>query len=711
MLRANIARVILYVHIIEIIIVLALLILLSNVISHYLPAIPLSLIQIVLGLLTSLSGQFEINLSQDWFLLIFIAPLLYTDGRRFPKGELWRMRVPILGNAILLVFLTTIVGGYLIYQIVPKIPLAEAFALAAILSPTDPIAVQSIAKRTKLPDSVLHLVSGESLINDASGLVAFRYALAAVLTGTFSLAAASGNFIYIGIIGIILGVVLSRLLDSIQELLLRNGVDDVVFHTAIQLVSPFLIYILIEEVFHASGVIGVVAAGVTTQFGKTRSVEYRPELRVVSSTTWDVLNYLLNGFVFMLLGNVLPTAMRNVIEGDRFSTLQAVSFAFLTWIIILVIRTIWSYVYQIFPSKKNKGKKKGAVRYALLTGLSGVRGAVTMAGILSLPLRMPSGAVFPERDLVLFIASGVVIFSLLAAVITLPLVAPNAGPIVTRGSSIDEVQEDQEEEEELPQYLTDNEAYLIIVQTAISSLNEKRTPKNQRAAYELMLDYQNLERQISMEIRDDDQVEKALGQEARLRQVAIAGERAAIERLYKNKQISATTYQDALYRVEQETNNTNRLTERPKLSIVLDIRKAKRFFHRFFRLKRSAQEDVVLVKEARLADREAAKAAIKALSRYVSSEKVDNSKINRNTIYHLVIMYRNRIERLKGKSNFEFTEYQKQRSRLQIVALGAQRASVQSMLETGRITRKNAAKLRTYINYSENALTLDVEGD
>lgn len=711
MLRANIARVILYVHIIEIIIVLALLILLSNVISHYLPAIPLSLIQIVLGLLTSLSGQFEINLSQDWFLLIFIAPLLYTDGRRFPKGELWRMRVPILGNAILLVFLTTIVGGYLIYQIVPKIPLAEAFALAAILSPTDPIAVQSIAKRTKLPDSVLHLVSGESLINDASGLVAFRYALAAVLTGTFSLAAASGNFIYIGIIGIILGVVLSRLLDSIQELLLRNGVDDVVFHTAIQLVNPFLIYILIEEVFHASGVIGVVAAGVTTQFGKTRSVEYRPELRVVSSTTWDVLNYLLNGFVFMLLGNVLPTAMRNVIEGDRFSTLQAVSFAFLTWIIILVIRTIWSYVYQIFPSKKNKGKKKGAVRYALLTGLSGVRGAVTMAGILSLPLRMPSGAVFPERDLVLFIASGVVIFSLLAAVITLPLVAPNAGPIVTRGSSIDEVQEDQEEEEELPQYLTDNEAYLIIVQTAISSLNEKRTPKNQRAAYELMLDYQNLERQISMEIRDDDQVEKALGQEARLRQVAIAGERAAIERLYKNKQISATTYQDALYRVEQETNNTNRLTERPKLSIVLDIRKAKRFFHRFFRLKRSAQEDVVLVKEARLADREAAKAAIKALSRYVSSEKVDNSKINRNTIYHLVIMYRNRIERLKGKSNFEFTEYQKQRSRLQIVALGAQRASVQSMLETGRITRKNAAKLRTYINYSENALTLDVEGD
>ena len=695
-------------HIIEIIIVLALLILISNVISHYLPAIPLSLIQIVLGLLTSLSGQFQINLSQDWFLLVFIAPLLYTDGRRFPKRELWRMRGPILGNAILLVFLTTIVGGYLIYQIIPKIPLAEAFALAAILSPTDPIAVQSIAKRAKLPDSILHLVSGESLINDASGLVAFKYALAAVITGTFSLTSATGNFIYIGIIGIIAGIILSRALDLIQELLLRSGVDDVVFHTAIQLVSPFLIYIVIEEVLHASGVIGVVAAGVTTQFGKTPSVEYRPELRVVSSTTWDVLNYLLNGFVFMLLGNALPRAMKNVIEGDRFSTGQALSYAFLTWLIILLIRIIWSYIYMIFPNKKNKGQKKGAFRYALLAGLSGVRGAVTMAGILSLPLRMPSGDPFPERDLVLFIASGVVIFSLLAAVITLPLVAPNSGPIITRGNSIDKVEED-EEEEELPQYLTENEAYLIIVQTAVSRLNEKKTPKNQRAAYELMLDYQNVERQISMEIRDDDQVEKALEQEIVLREVAIEGERKAIERLYNNKQIGETIYRDSLYRIEQEDKNTGRLTELPKLRIILDLRSIKRYFHRFFRARRSDHESTVVLKEARLAERESAKAAIKALSRYVSRDDVDKTKINRNTIYHLVIMYRNRIERLKGKSNFQFAEYQKQRSRLQMVALGAQRASVQSMLETGRITRKDATKLRTYINYSENALTMDID--
>ena len=147
------------------------------------------------------------------------------------------------------------------------------------------------------------------------------------------------------------------------------------------------------------------------------------------------------------------------------------------------------------------------------------------------------------------------------------------------------------------------------------------------------------------------------------------------------------------------------------MRIILDLRSIKRYFHRFFRARRSNHESTAVLKEARLAEREAAKAAIKALSRYVSRDDVDKTKINRNTIYHLVIMYRNRIERLKGKSNFQFAEYQKQRSRLQMVALGAQRASVQSMLETGRITRKDATKLRTYINYSENALTMDIDAD
>ncbi len=155
--------------IVEAVILLVVLVLASNIISHYLTFIPVSLIQIGLGLVMALFWQIEIPLDTDWFLLLFIAPLLFNDGRRFPKRELWKLRGPIFANAIFLVFLTTLLGGFLIYLMVPKMPLTVGFAVAAILSPTDPVAVQSIAKRVHLPENILHLVSGESLINDASG--------------------------------------------------------------------------------------------------------------------------------------------------------------------------------------------------------------------------------------------------------------------------------------------------------------------------------------------------------------------------------------------------------------------------------------------------------------------------------------------------------------------------------------------------------------
>lgn len=183
--------------------------LISNIISRYTPFIPTALIQIMLGIfLAFIFRDISFELETEWFLLLFVAPLLYNDGRHFPREELWNMRESILGNAIILVLLTTLGGGYFIHWLIPEIPLAAAFALAAILSPTDPVAVNGIAKRIRIPDNVLTLVRGESLINDASGLVAFNYAVAAVVTGYFSLKQALFDFTYMFIAGAVLGLVL-----------------------------------------------------------------------------------------------------------------------------------------------------------------------------------------------------------------------------------------------------------------------------------------------------------------------------------------------------------------------------------------------------------------------------------------------------------------------------------------------------------------------
>ncbi|NRZ02132.1 NhaP-type Na+/H+ or K+/H+ antiporter, partial [Clostridium beijerinckii] len=237
--------------------------LISNIISHYVPSIPTALTQIVLGVIIAFAFKHtSFELEEEWFFLLFVAPILYNDGKYFPREELWKMRRSIFGNSLILVLLTTIGGGYFIHWMIPGIPLAAAFALAAILSPTDPVAVNGIAKRIHIPEKVLNLVKGESLINDASGIVAFNYAIAAVVTGYFSLKDAILNFSYLFLAGAVLGVIFALILTLIRFNLRKEGINDVVFHSLLQILAPFVIFIITEEFLHASGVIAVVVAGI-----------------------------------------------------------------------------------------------------------------------------------------------------------------------------------------------------------------------------------------------------------------------------------------------------------------------------------------------------------------------------------------------------------------------------------------------------------------
>ncbi|MDN5951837.1 MAG: cation:proton antiporter, partial [Loigolactobacillus coryniformis] len=210
-------------NILEAVIMLVSVVLISNVISHYLTFLPVSLIQITLGLLLALAFKVTIPLRTDWFMLLFIAPLLFNDGRHFPKRELWALRGPIIMNAIFLVFVTMFVGGWFIHFLVPDLPLAASIALAAIISPTDPVAVQSISEQAKLPSNVLHLVSGESLSNDASGLIGFKYGIAAAVTGAFSWQQAAGDFFYISIVGALMGMLLMAVIQAIRTFMLQQG--------------------------------------------------------------------------------------------------------------------------------------------------------------------------------------------------------------------------------------------------------------------------------------------------------------------------------------------------------------------------------------------------------------------------------------------------------------------------------------------------------
>ncbi len=699
--------------IVEAVILLVVLVLISNVISHYLTFIPVSLIQIALGLVMALFWEIEIPLDTDWFLLLFIAPLLFNDGRRFPKRELWQLRGPIFANSILLVFLTTVVGGYFIYLMIPRLSLSVSFALAAILSPTDPVAVQSISKRVKLPDRILHLVSGESLVNDASGLIAFKYAVAATVTGVFSFSHAVGDFLYISILGFLAGFVLMLMIEFLRNLLRQQGINDVIFNTVLQLMTPFVVYVITEEILHASGVIAVVTAGVVSHTQGNRLVEDSPELKLVSEKTWDIIVYLLNGIVFLILGDELPLATTKIINDVHFNTFQAVGYSFGAWLILLLIRVVWIYLYQGISKPR-----RPSLRVALLAGLSGVRGAVTMAGVLSLPLVTASGQAFPQRSLVLFVAAGVIIVSLVAAVVTLPLVAPdNPVPLQTRASFSDELDDELDENEtdqqqsNEPHLLSEAEARIYIMRLAINAIEEHRRIENQRAAYDLILDYQFIIRRLELKTRDDEDRKQVVDDEVTLRQVGLKGEQSALDRLYAHHQISSQAYHSAsrtIKRAVQRINHPNRHLD------FAPLRSWSSFLHRTSQWIRSAvhqSQNKATSNEWLLIDRESAKSAIKALSKYLGDDEVDPQALDKQAIYHLVVFYRNRVERARKDQRVSRSEYAKQLNQLRVIALGAERTGVQSLLESGNITWQMSGRLRQYINYSENVLMMAVNDE
>lgn len=275
-------------------------------------------------------------------MLLFIAPLLYNDGRNYPRDELWRMKGAILSNAILLVFLTTLGGGFFIHWLIDEIPLAAAFALAAILSPTDPVAVNGIAKRVRLPKKVLNLVRGESLINDASGLVAFNYAITAVVTGYFSWQEAALDFSYKFVAGGILGLVLALLLIGIRLALRRQGIIDVTFHTLLQILTPFFIFIISEDVLHASGVIAVVVAGIIHSLVREQTATLVAEEQVLTENIWTILLFILNGIVFLLLGMSIPASMSGILENPEMGLGLIFSYVIAIGLVILGIRFIWA---------------------------------------------------------------------------------------------------------------------------------------------------------------------------------------------------------------------------------------------------------------------------------------------------------------------------------------------------------------------------------
>ncbi|MDP9898252.1 Na+/H+ antiporter [Variovorax ginsengisoli] len=419
-------------HNVETVLLVLMLGALTGIAARYVRAIPLPLIQIALGAVLSWPEQgLHISFDPELFLLLFIPPLLFADGWRIPKREFFALYRPILKLALGLVLFTVIGLGYLIHWMIPEMPLAVAFALAAVVSPTDAVAVSAITRNLGMPAQTMRVLEGESLLNDASGLVALKFAVAATLTGVFSWTAVARDFLWIALGGIGVGALIGWGFAVARDTVTRRLGDVAATQMVLLLVLlPFAAYIVGERV-GVSGILAAVAAGVMTNFADLSRSEFVAE-RMQTEGTWAMVESAFNGAVFLLLGLQLPSIIGETLHeaGHLWWMLAGQAVAISS--ALLVLRWIWLTLGVQGSLWKAHSDGKMAERpshlLTLASTLAGIRGAVTLAGALSIPMLLNNGAPFPGRNLLVFLATGTILFTLVVASIGLPLVLRRLPP-------------------------------------------------------------------------------------------------------------------------------------------------------------------------------------------------------------------------------------------------------------------------------------------
>lgn len=290
----------------------------SSWVARILPSLlPLPLIQIGLGALIGLTATYRVTLAPDVFFLLFLPPLLFVDAWRSPRDALLQEGLPIFQLAVGLVIFSVLGVGFAIHWTMSFVPLAVAFALAAVLSPTDAVAVSAITERWAMPPRLLTILKGEALLNDASSLVCLHLAIVAALTGRFSITHAFTSFFALAIGGIAIGIATTLLVAIVKYTIAYRFREDPTNQILISLLMPFIAYLASEE-FGVSGVLAAVAAGLTMSYVKSQG-RALALTRVRRRVVWDTVQATLNGMIFVLLGEQLP----GVVEGAAYTAAEA----------------------------------------------------------------------------------------------------------------------------------------------------------------------------------------------------------------------------------------------------------------------------------------------------------------------------------------------------------------------------------------------------
>lgn len=360
-------------------------------------------------------GIRQINVDPDLIFLIFLPPLLFEAAWYTSWNDFWKWKRSIFSLGFGLVIMTSLAIAYFSVSIIPGFTFALGCLLGGIISPPDAVAATSVLKGLKMPRRGLVILEGESLVNDAASLTVFRFAIATILTSQFVFRVAATNFMILSVMGIFVGLVIGHILYFI----LRYWAKSSSITTPITLIAPYIMYV-VAEYFNWSGVLAVVSGGLFLSFRSSDFLNYHTRLQ--TQEVWATVGFLLNGFVFILIGLELPMIIHGL---DGYSLEEAIRYALIISVIVIVIRIVLVYLALFLPrllSRRIREKERSpGYKLPFIIGWAGMRGVVSLASALAIPMTLSDGTDFPHRNLILFITFAVILVTLVFQGLTLPV--------------------------------------------------------------------------------------------------------------------------------------------------------------------------------------------------------------------------------------------------------------------------------------------------
>lgn len=381
-------------------------------------------IVLVLGglILSFTSTLSHITIEPDLVFLIFLPPLLYEAAWQTSWKEFWKWRRVITSFAFPIVILTSSVIAFASSALIPGFTLALGFLLGGIISPPDAVSATTIMRGVKIPKSLVSIIEGESLLNDASSLIVFRFALIAVSTGQFHFGEAAGSFFLVIVMGTLIGLLVASIFYAIHRWLPTTPSIEIV----LTLVAPYCMYYFAEH-FHFSGVLAVVSGGLLLSNNRQSMLTFRS--RIESTNVWTNLVFVMNGLIFLLIGLQLPSITQQL--GD-ISIGRAIWYGLAISILLIVTRLVCALGASIFTRFMSNfitvADANPGWRSPLVIGWAGMRGVVSLAAALSIPLVINKTQPFPYRNLILFITFVVILVTLVLQGLTLPWLIKKVKP-------------------------------------------------------------------------------------------------------------------------------------------------------------------------------------------------------------------------------------------------------------------------------------------